>query len=270
MSTPFDQARIQNEELYTEDLYCQTLRTPSNHQGELILRLATRLFAQDNSLIAQNPYQHLERLMTESLKMKNLKLSKMIEYKLYEKFNDIPKLMTNHLYLLYMSGATAQAESMLEKLRSRDMRSLPLAHARLAQLKSLMTRAEYMEELKNHLKIEFMDAEAWLELTQLYEANLDFKNAVFCLEEVVLLRSDDIRLYLKLGELYFTLGSAGNWVISKKYFSHVLLQQSDNLRALYGLKNTLKFLIEANEKPSKADLKLQKQVLSRLKALDKF
>ena len=208
--------------------------------------------------------------MTESLKLKNLKLSRLTEFKLYKKFDDGPTIMTNHLILLYMAGATAQAESVLEKLRSKDMRNLPLAHARLAHFKSLMTRAEYMEELKDHLKMEFMDAEAWLELIELYESNLDFKNAVFCLEEVLLLRSGDIRLYLKLGELYFTLGSPGNWVISKKYFSHVLLQQSDNLRALYGLKNTLKFLIEGNEKPSKADLKLQKQVLSRLKALDKF
>lgn len=270
MSLTFDLKKSQTDETYVENLYCQTLRTPSNYQSELILRLALQLFANDNTLVRTNPYQHLEKMMKESLKMKHLKLTRIAENMLYKNFKEDDKIMVNHLMLLYMAGATTRADAMLEKLKSKDMRSLELAHVKLAYYKSLMTRSEYIEELKEHLQKEFMDADGWLELAQLYEENMDFQNAVFCYEEVLLLKADDIRLYSKLGELYFTLGEAGNWVIAKKYFSHVLLQQADNLRALYGLRNALKFLNQENEKPSRLDLKLQKQVEKKIKALDRF
>ena len=267
----FDLSKSIKNMNYTEDLYCKVLQTPSNCQSELVLRLAITLFSKNNGLLSENPFQHLNEIMRASSDLYNMSTSRRIIKILNTKFKENPKVFECHIKNLLKASANTQADSFLNHLLEKDLKNEKFNHLKLAYYKKNMTQEEYIDKLIQYLLVNFTDDKVWLELVEMYEVNLDFDKAIFCMEEILLLRPNDARIYIKLAELYFTLGSLPKFEIAKKYFCYVLIHQDDNLRALYGLKNTLEF-IEKTSPPkfSGRDKKLLKMVLQKISDLDKF
>ena len=272
MSTPsFDLEKSQTTPSYTESLYFKAIQSPSNHQSELIYRLVLTLFAKNNPLVLENKYQHLQKLLESANDLHNLNTSSYIIRALIKHFEKDPRILKHHVLNLYKVGADVRGDSMLKTLLGADQQNRDLQHVGLAYFKKNMLQHEYAKKLADYLEKNFTDVDAWVELGNIYEENLDFDKATHCYEEVLLLKPNDMRVFMKLGQLYFTQGTQSKMEIAKKYFCYVLTIQGDNLRALYGLKNVLEFTVEgANQKRNVQNRKLKKLVEMKIKEFDGF
>jgi tetratricopeptide (TPR) repeat protein len=270
-SQPFNLEKSQTDLSYAEKLYFQTIQQSSNCQSELIYRLALTLFAEGNPLLLDNKYQHLQKLLESANDFYNQNTSTFIMRLLIKQFQNDPKILKHHILNLYKVEANVRGDTMLKNLLGSDLQNRELQHVGLAYYKKNMLQNEYAEQLASYLEKNFTDHNAWVELGNIYEENLDFEKAIHCYEELLLLKPNDMRVFTKLGQLYFTQGTQSKMEIAKKYFCYVLTNQQDNLRALYGLKNVLEFTVEtANEKRNSQNRKLKKLVEKKLKELDSF
>lgn len=96
------------------------------------------------------------------------------------------------------------------------------------------------------LEINGLDPELWIILSKIYESFLNYEYAIHCMEELIIINPENLNYYVKLGELLYSTKTQENLEIAKKYFSFVILKES-NLRALYGLKQTLVSLSKLRE-----------------------
>jgi tetratricopeptide (TPR) repeat protein len=86
------------------------------------------------------------------------------------------------------------------------------------------------------------DQSAWLELASLYTELHRYKQALFCLEELISINPNNYQNHIRYAELLFTEGVANKsselLIRSRKYFAQALdLRIVNNMRALYGLCN---------------------------------
>ena len=84
------------------------------------------------------------------------------------------------------------------------------------------------------------DPSAWLELANLYTEIHRYKQALFCLEELISINPNNYQNHIRYSELLFTEGvatkSSEMLIMSRKYFAQALdLRIVNNIRALYGL-----------------------------------
>lgn len=68
----------------------------------------------------------------------------------------------------------------------------------------------------------------------------------------------------RIADIYYTLGGQQNLTYAKKYYSFVLSIQEGNIRALWGLKNTLLALKDLGKLDSGADSELATLIDKRL------
>ena len=267
----FNLKKSKTDSLFAQALYFNTLKAPSNSQSELIFRLTLTLLADKNSLLLENKYQHLQKLLESATDLCNMSTSCHGIRILIKEFQKEPRILKNHILNLYKVGADVRGDSILKSLLASDQQNKLLQHVGLAYYKKNMLSNEFAEKLVSYLEINFTDHKAWIELASIYEENLDFVKATHCYEEILLLQPNDMRVFVKLGQLYFTQGTTPKLEIAKKYFCFVLTNQQDNLRALHGLKNVLEFTPSgANENKNLQNRKLQKLVQAKLKELDSF
>jgi len=90
--------------------------------------------------------------------------------------------------------------------------------------------------LATYLEIWMADTEAWLELASLHVSQLQYKEAAFCYEELILTAPQNYLFYLKYAEILYTIGGVENYKTAKKYFAHSLeLNDKTNARSLWGI-----------------------------------
>ena len=114
----------------------------------------------------------------------------------------------------------------------------------LAYKRTKLNSKEYVDALNTYLEENWDDAEAWLELADVYEKKLNFEKAIYCFEELLLLDPKEFSLYQKLAELHFTVGKLDNLKIAKKYFCLLLNINGLALRPLWGLLHTCRQLVK--------------------------
>jgi tetratricopeptide (TPR) repeat protein len=267
----FSLKKTQTDLSYSQNLYFEILRNPTNSQSELVFRLALTLFSEENKHLKENRYQHFQKTLEACTDLFNMSTSSVFIRILIKKFEREPRVLKQHILNLYKIGDDVRGDSILKSLLSSDQQNRDLQHIGLAYYKKNMLNNEYVDKLIEYLEINFTDSKAWIELGNLFERNLDFEKAVKCYEEVLLLNPNDMRLFIKLGQLYFTLGTNAKLEIARKYFCYVLTNQQDNLRALYGLRNVLEFTgNSANPKTNAQNKKLKMLVEKKLKQFDTF
>eukprot|EP00919_Chromeraceae_sp_WS-2016_P072751 GHVR01172006.1.p1 GENE.GHVR01172006.1~~GHVR01172006.1.p1 ORF type:complete len:134 (+),score=6.04 GHVR01172006.1:3101-3502(+) len=98
---------------------------------------------------------------------------------------------------------------------------------------------EYVKKINNYLTDNPNDIEAWLEVGQIFIEKGHHLRALYCFEEIVVLCPENDYYFIKLAELYFTLGGKTNISVAIKYYSYVISKQPKNIRALWGLHRSL-------------------------------
>jgi tetratricopeptide (TPR) repeat protein len=90
--------------------------------------------------------------------------------------------------------------------------------------------------LATYLEIWMADIESWLELASLHISLLQYKEAFFCYEELILAAPQNYLFYLKYAEILYTVGGLEKFKLARKYFTYSLeLNYQTNHRGLWGV-----------------------------------
>ncbi|KAJ5766398.1 uncharacterized protein N7511_004014 [Penicillium nucicola] len=161
--------------------------------------------------------------------------------------------------------ATAKDHSALEKclqeydqILSQSPVNVPILKRRVALLRSLNRSSDAISALIELLDAIPTDAEAWCELADLYQSQGLSSQAIFSLEEALLIAPNSWNIHARLGELLYIDGEALQR--SVQHFSRSIELCDDYLRGFYGLTLASSRMLE------KSDGSIPKQTLERLKA----
>ncbi|EAW11780.1 uncharacterized protein ACLA_005330 [Aspergillus clavatus NRRL 1] len=132
---------------------------------------------------------------------------------------------------------------MLFSWRIQSMWSVvPVLKRRIALLRSLSRPTEAVQGLIDLLKAAPTDAEAWCELSDLYQSQGMSAQAVFSLEEALLIAPSSWNIHARLGELQYLCAESSNLDSSYQFlrrsirsFCRSIELCDDFLRGFYGL-----------------------------------
>eukprot|EP00727_Mastigamoeba_balamuthi_P005621 m51a1_g1679 putative er membrane protein complex subunit 2 (266) ;mRNA; r:426119-427206 len=90
-----------------------------------------------------------------------------------------------------------------------------------------------VNQLNTYLAMCPADAEAWLELADLYTSSQSLRNAAFCLEEALLASPESHALWSRAAEVAHTLG---DYTLARKYFARAAeLTEAADAKSLLGV-----------------------------------
>jgi len=139
---------------------------------------------------------------------------------------------------------------------------MPVSKRRIALLKTLGKTTEAITALNEFVDSSPTDAEAWAELADLYVTQGMYPQAIFALEEVLLITPYAWNIHARLGEILFMAGSTGDssgdkyLAESLRRFCRSIELCDDYLRGYYGLKlatNKLLTSLPQASRQSKSD-----------------
>jgi tetratricopeptide (TPR) repeat protein len=182
-------------------------------------------------------WENLEQKFIHSLENREFVIAKNYFSKFINKFGKDSKRIKKLQGLLYESEEKyEEADNLYRELLKKDPTNTFIMKRQICIRKSLGDINTTIKLLNEYLKIFMADSEAWQELADLYISQQMYKNAAFCIEEVILSSSQNYHLYSRYGEILYTLGGYDNLKLARKYFCYSLeLYQKSNLRALYGI-----------------------------------
>lgn len=151
---------------------------------------------------------------------------------------------------LYQEASSQDEKELMDVLKSyeeilkEDPTILSIRKRRAALLRSLGKTTEAITALTNLLDQSPTDAESWSELSDLYISQGAYDQAIFCLEEVLLVTPNAWNMHAKLGEVIYisaerTESSADSLKAlseSMRRFCRSIELCDDYLRGYYGLK----------------------------------
>ncbi|KAH8664293.1 hypothetical protein BX600DRAFT_297208 [Xylariales sp. PMI_506] len=145
-----------------------------------------------------------------------------------------------------------------EQILESNPTNIPIAKRRAALLRSLGRVSDAATALVSLLDFTPTDAEAWSELSDVYFSQGLYSQAIFALEEVLVLQPNAWNIHARLGELLLMAAktSPQNDVLKKqlsealKRFCRSVELCDDYLRGYYGLKLTTKQLLTEPPKPT--------------------
>jgi len=144
-----------------------------------------------------------------------------------------------------------------ETILGANATNIPVAKRRVALLKSTGKIPEAIAALNSLVDFNPTDAESWAELADLYLSQGLYSQAIFALEEVLVLTPNAWNMHARLGEVLYMAASASEGssqqqlVESVKRFSRSIELCDDYLRGYYGLKLVTNKLIQEPSKPSR-------------------
>ncbi|KAH6648904.1 hypothetical protein BKA67DRAFT_661845 [Truncatella angustata] len=136
--------------------------------------------------------------------------------------------------------------------------NIPIAKRRVALLRSLGRTSDAVAALIALLDFSPIDSEAWSELSDMYFSQGLYLQAIFALEEVLVLQPNAWNIHARLGELLLMAAKSTQQNDTPKQLSEALKRFSrsvelcdDYLRGYYGLKLTTKQLLSEPQKTTK-------------------
>jgi len=144
-----------------------------------------------------------------------------------------------------------------DNILSENPTIVPVAKRRIALLRTLSRSSEAISALVQLLAMSPIDAEAWAELSDMYLAENMYQQAIFCLEEVLLITPNAWNVHARLGEVLYmstlsAIGSKDNEIESALFqavrrYSRSIELCDHYLRGYYGLKSVTDRLIASND-----------------------
>ena len=199
-----------------------------------------------------------ENLFLSCLRTGDDKSARAILDKLISRFGDQNERVMAYqtMYAESRLGSEKDQASLLKELGDvleADPTNIPIQKRRIALLTSMNRIPEATEKLVDLLQVSPTDAEAWAELADLYLVQNSHDQAIFCLEEVLLIAPNAWNIHARLGEVVYlsTLvpASANQSEIARglteamRRFCRSIELCNNYLRGYYGLKLTSKKLL---------------------------
>nr|XP_036583001.1 tetratricopeptide repeat domain-containing protein [Colletotrichum truncatum]KAF6791897.1 tetratricopeptide repeat domain-containing protein [Colletotrichum truncatum] len=154
-------------------------------------------------------------------------------------------------------GELVQVLKEYETILGQNATNIPVAKRRIALLKSAGKISEAITALNSLLEFSPTDAESWAELADLYLSQGLYSQAIFALEEVLVLTPNAWNIHARLGEVLYMAASASEntsqqqLAESVKRFCRSIELCDDYLRGYYGLKLVTNKLLKEPSKPSR-------------------
>ncbi|EHY51919.1 Inositol phosphatase SIW14 [Exophiala dermatitidis] len=162
------------------------------------------------------------------------------------------------------------------KVLQENPMNVPIHKRRIALVKSLGR----IQDAINHM-VQFVDSfptdiEAWCELSDLYESQGCIQQAIFSLEEAIIITPNAWNLHARLGELEYLAATSttDNGEVQKRLtqairrFSRSIELCDDYLRGFYGLKLATERLLEASSSAkANAEVAITPEKLQKLSRL---
>ncbi|KAJ2779133.1 tetratricopeptide repeat domain-containing protein [Coemansia interrupta] len=139
------------------------------------------------------------------------------------------------------AGHPDESQNLYAEITSADPTNVLALKRVIALLKAQGKLALAANELVAYLDTHGNDFEAWLELSHLYLAHHMYRQAAFCLEEVILQQPANHYFHLCYAEINYSMGQ---WDIALKEYLRVVELSTDNVRGFYGIKVTADRIIE--------------------------
>ncbi|KAI8965677.1 TPR-like protein [Daldinia sp. FL1419] len=143
-----------------------------------------------------------------------------------------------------------------EQILQDNPTNIPILKRRVALLRSVGRTPESVSVLISLLDISPTDAEAWAELADLYFSQGLYPQAIFALEEVLVLQPNAWNVHARLGEVLFisakSSDNAGQFGEALKRFCRSIELCDGYLRGYYGLKMITKQLLSDPSKVSQS------------------
>lgn len=112
-----------------------------------------------------------------------------------------------------------------------------MAHKRLVAVEK--TRGNLngaVDALRKYLDVWANDREGWEELGELYLEMLQYRQALFCYEELMTLAPGHTPFLVRYADILYTLGGAANLRLARTYFAKAVeASHGRNVRALWGV-----------------------------------
>jgi tetratricopeptide (TPR) repeat protein len=139
-------------------------------------------------------------------------------------------------------AALKQILEQYDSILANDPGNMPVSKRRIALLRSLKKITEAITALIQLLDSSPTDAEAWAELADLYLTQGMYQQAIFALEEVLLVTPYAWNIHARLGEVLYMAATASESGADKylaeslRRFCRSIELCDDYLRGYYGLK----------------------------------
>lgn len=121
-----------------------------------------------------------------------------------------------------------------------------------------------IKKMNAYLEIFHIDAEAWMELAQLYLKTNNFVGAKFCMEELILQNPYNHVYHQRYAEILYSIGVSGgqeSMTLALKYFAKAAKLNPLNTRAVYGVMLAAEKLVKKSSDPTTPELSAKAQGL---------
>ncbi|KXZ47288.1 hypothetical protein GPECTOR_36g15 [Gonium pectorale] len=115
-----------------------------------------------------------------------------------------------------------------------------------------------IDAMKKYLDVFSNDKDAWEELADMYLEVLNYRQAAFCMEELLMLSPHNSSFYVRYADILYTIGGPTNYKTARSYYSKAIeLTMGGSLRALFGV---LACCAHITEKVSLQDARSRAQI----------
>ncbi|WFD21547.1 TPR-like protein [Malassezia equina] len=184
--------------------------------------------------LGQDVWAFLEQLGLAAAELGKIDLAELCLSRLVTRFNDSARVLVLKGIILEAEGRFDEAKRIYELLLRKESSNMLVNKRRLACIKASPNGIPLATEgLAELVDIFPTDQESWLELASLYLQQNKYAQAVFALEELVLLAPQNSFYLLKYAE---TLYTAGDMVHAYKIYLRILELGEGNLDPCTGHK----------------------------------
>ena len=193
-------------------------------------------------------WDDLEQLLYACLRTGDDKSAFLCVEKLSQRFGaDNERVMASRgLYQEATAADEAAVRKILEdyaKILMENPMNVPIHKRRIALMKSMGRPQDAMKDLVEFVDSFPADMEAWCELSDLYHSQGCISQAIFCLEEAIIIAPNAWNLHARLGELEYLAGMSTEGAEAGSHLAQAIQRFSRSielcdgyLRGFYGLK----------------------------------
>jgi tetratricopeptide (TPR) repeat protein len=233
------EARTWLRHFRNDPLQDPTLFLTDPYDPQRVIHLAEK--ALSTSLPDVERYNILEQLLVAYLDVGKVEKAVSLLSQLETQFRG-SRMEILRARILEVQGNYEAAMAVYTKQLEIDPTHMGLSRRRAMAHVAKGDRTKAIEYLVQHVDTFAQDVDAWISLAKLYCQHGFYKQAVFCYEELMLLKPKDHVSMLHYAELVYGLGQ---WETALQYYCSVVEIVPDCLMAWYGIHLTTRSLLAA-------------------------
>jgi tetratricopeptide (TPR) repeat protein len=134
------------------------------------------------------------------------------------------------------SGVTEKAQEIYASHLRQNPTDEIILKRTVAVQKTIGSTQAAIETLRSYLNVYANDREAWEELADLYLSLGQYKQALFCVEELLMFMPTHLQYLLRMADVLLTMGGSNNLKLARSYYAKAVeVSAGKDVRALYGV-----------------------------------